>query len=72
MSKRFKQTDDWETERLTCPRCNWQGTFFEGENDVFQDLTTCHCPKCGKPVANVSHIVDKEKYFKNLIEEGDK
>ena len=72
MAKHFEQSDNWETAILACPKCNWQGKFFDGEAEVFQDLTKCSCPKCGGPVATVSHIVNKEKYFQNLKEEGKK
>ena len=68
MARHFKQTDDWENEVLTCPKCGWEGTFNEGENEIFEALMDCSCPNCdgelGTMLATVSFIVDSEKYLK--------
>jgi hypothetical protein len=76
MARHFEQSDDWENAVLTCPTCGWRGTFLEGDNEVYEALTDCSCPKCEWPdapmLATVSHIVDAKKYFENQKrEEGE-
>lgn len=45
-TKRLKYDQDWQSEILTCPKCGWQGTFEEGQNECFETLMDCSCPDC--------------------------
>lgn len=40
----FDYFSDWRTRRLTCPVCGWQGTFEEGDRELFDGLQDCSCP----------------------------
>jgi len=40
----FDYFSDWRTRRLTCPTCGWEGTFEEGDRELFDGLQDCHCP----------------------------
>ena len=68
IAKHFQHSDDWKNEFLTCPKCGSEGTFHEGENEIFEALMDCSCPNCdgelGTMLATVSLIVDSEKDFK--------
>lgn len=76
MARHFKQTDDWETALLNCPKCDWRGAFLEGNNEIHEALTDCTCPQCKWPkapmLATVSHIVDIAKYMGHRKTEEDK
>ncbi|MEW6263841.1 MAG: hypothetical protein AB1641_12265 [Thermodesulfobacteriota bacterium] len=45
-SKIFSYYDDWKNEVLTCPQCGWQGTFWQGGVEFYEDLMDCECPHC--------------------------
>lgn len=40
----FDYFSDWRTRRLTCPVCGWEGTFEQGDRELFDGLQDCSCP----------------------------
>ncbi len=46
MHRHFYYYDNWRTEELTCPICEWIGTFEQGLNTYRDELMESSCPKC--------------------------
>ena len=52
-----RNSDDWESMVLECPRCGWKGTFYQGDVELFAELMDCKCPKCPWPNDPILAIV---------------
>ena len=45
-ARQFSYYSNWETETLTCPQCGWQGTFNEGDTELYEELMDSSCRQC--------------------------
>lgn len=54
-ARHFAFYDDWKSALLTCPDCDWQGTFKNGKMDVFAEVMDISCPKCHEILAIVAY-----------------
>ena len=45
-ARKFSYYSDWEGEILTCPQCGWQGTFNQGDTELYEELMDSSCPQC--------------------------
>ena len=45
-ARHFSYYSEWEAEILTCPKCSWQGTFNEGDTELYEELMDSSCPQC--------------------------
>ncbi len=45
-ARQLSYFSDYRNEPLVCPLCGWQGTWAEGDHEVFDSLIDCSCPAC--------------------------
>jgi hypothetical protein len=46
MATQFDYYDEWRSAILTCPKCDWKGTFEEGAVEYHDELMDSSCPQC--------------------------
>lgn len=56
-AKHFGYYDTWKTEKLTCPKCGWSGTFEQGSVEHHHELMDSSCPVCDWSEAPMLAIV---------------
>jgi hypothetical protein len=52
--------DDWRSQHVDCPGCEWHGVPAEMDSTIYKELTEFSCPSCDKILLLVAHPTREE------------